>query len=581
MGIPGFIHWLSKDEFRSGVKFKGNFKYPISSLFIDFNGIIHREKTSVYKLDKKKFKDEEREKLKTIDPKKLQSKHIKAIIDKLTEVLEFFKPTDTFILAPDGLVNAAKMQQQKSRRYEYDPEENEIFKGASISPGTDFMIDLDKEIRNWLVDNPILPVKTIYSSHLDPGEGEHKIMDFIRSKSLHSGRGNHIMYGADRDLFILSFLSNLPHIYLFDENKSEFYNIDKMRNIIKDKIAFNGYQGNTLIRDFSLLTFMLGNDFLERLPNFYDLKTSLDVLIEVYKKNAKFLTKDINEIIWPNFLSFLKILKDHRFAGYSNMYEFNFAASFTPFHNKWWKPYPEIAQAVTISDTRGNIITDENYNPSKHTFEFDVNKFAIFWYNKQFKPRCEKLRDMYNKEKYYDSEDIMKMCKYFLKIIQWTLYYYTEGPKKVSDMLFYPFLYSPMLESLINFLEYEINSNGLDFTNNIRYKKDSGLTVIHQLMLIIPPQISEIIPSPFRELYSQKLKCLCPTKFLSMPLEGTETSHHHVTVIPPINPWLALKVVSNSGLKIPSEYLGAQPLIIERVRKSYKKDYKIKQTVEN
>lgn len=64
------------------------------------------------------------------------------------------------------------------------------FDPTCITPGTVFMSRLDEQLHYFVVNkistDPIWQgVKVILSGHLTPGEGEHKIMDFIRhQKSL-------------------------------------------------------------------------------------------------------------------------------------------------------------------------------------------------------------------------------------------------------------------------------------------------------------------------------------------------------------------------------------------------------------
>ena len=81
-----------------------------------------------------------------------------------------------------------------------------------ITPGTEFMAKVDK-ILEYFIEKKISEdplwrdTKVLYSSHSDPGEGEHKIMAFIRSLRTSPGYNNkerHCIYGLDADLILLS-----------------------------------------------------------------------------------------------------------------------------------------------------------------------------------------------------------------------------------------------------------------------------------------------------------------------------------------------------------------------------------------
>ena len=141
MGIVKFKKFINKYE---KVKFKTKLD-NISSLFIDCNGIFHKGKGEIYKLARYDsgpkrgtyiYSDKDRERVSKKDPIKLEKEHIKFIINEFETILNKFKPTSTLILAPDGMAPAAKMQQQKERRYGNNLEEDKLFMGASISPGT-------------------------------------------------------------------------------------------------------------------------------------------------------------------------------------------------------------------------------------------------------------------------------------------------------------------------------------------------------------------------------------------------------------------------------------------------------------
>ncbi|CAG8458405.1 9126_t:CDS:10, partial [Racocetra fulgida] len=213
-------------------------------------------------------------------------------IFKYTErIISIVRPRKVLYLAIDGVAPRAKMNQQRSRRFRTAQEDR-----------------IKNEERAKEIEN----LKVILSDASVPGEGEHKIMDFIRgqrSSPYHDPNTRH-----DADLIMLSLSTHEPHFKVLREDV--FFN-DGSFKVTRPKSKDNGknvdynkpyvllnietlreYLGIELrvpslpwpfdlenaIDDWVFLCFFVGNDFLPHLPSLEIREGAIDTLISIWKR---------------------------------------------------------------------------------------------------------------------------------------------------------------------------------------------------------------------------------------------------------------------------------------------------------
>lgn len=501
MGIESFFGGYINKNYKKCVERK--LPEKVSSLFVDCNGIFHYCAQKVYGYGEFEGAGMPNQDINVL---------ISEIQKKIEEILKVCAPTNNFILAPDGVAVAAKLNQQKSRRFISAATRTVSFDSNQFTPGTDLMIKLDSKLRGWFKFNKrLLPQKVIYSSHLDPGEGEHKIFQFIREKKINEGDGAHVLYGLDSDLIVLSLLCPLKKIYLMREDYRSLVNIDSLREMIKDKFEFEGCNRERLIKDFSVLIMFAGNDFLPKLPSFTKIDNFIEIFTRLYVATKSHIIDENDNINW---VALYKIMK--RYNDIEN--KLLIKISREGLHKY---PYPELMKSVSEDG------------------KLDEQKFTNLWYCKQFCPSIGQLASLYEDNQYYTEAEIGKMSIEFLKTMQWVYKYYTSGYKSVSNTHFYPYIYAPIGKSIFSILTMIFTDKRrlrgrINKLRDVGPEKNMDITAAHQLLSVIPKRSGKLIPLEVMDVYEKYMDMITPESF-AVKHEGTNADWHKTAIIPPVN----------------------------------------------
>ncbi|KAK2459914.1 hypothetical protein APHAL10511_008114 [Amanita phalloides] len=328
MGIPKFFRYISERYPLTSQLIQENKIPEFDNLYLDFNGIIHN--CSHPNDDDVHFRVSEQQIFTSIF----------AYVDHLFGKI---KPKKLFFMAVDGVAPRAKMNQQRSRRFRTAREvkearekaerkgeklpEEKAFDSNCITPGTPFMARLSEQLRYFVnkkitEDSNWRDIEVVLSGYEVPGEGEHKIMEYIRlarAQPDYNPNVRHCLYGLDADLVMLGLLSHDPHFCLLREEVKFGPSTRKKGNTSLESITFYllhlsllreyldlefrdiesvlpfDYNLERIIDDFILLAVFVGNDFLPNLPDLHIHENGLERLFEVYKKVLPSLDGYLNE----------------------------------------------------------------------------------------------------------------------------------------------------------------------------------------------------------------------------------------------------------------------------------------------
>ncbi|TYZ64034.1 hypothetical protein PybrP1_011892 [[Pythium] brassicae (nom. inval.)] len=259
-----------------------------------------------------------------------------AYLDRL--VTHIIKPKALLYIAIDGVAPRAKLNQQRSRRFRAGLERQEAmakerflqiqledekngaasaaahpahFDSNCITPGTEFLAHLSRHlvyfVRQKMALDPLWArLEVFFSGSEVPGEGEHKIVEFIRHRKMAAGyppNVRHCMYGSDADLMLLGLMTHEPHFTLvrevvvwgsgrrhsvpakpIAEQQWQLVHLSLFREyLLLELRATPALDGERMLDDFLLLTFLLGNDFIPHSPTLEISEDAIPLLLREYR----------------------------------------------------------------------------------------------------------------------------------------------------------------------------------------------------------------------------------------------------------------------------------------------------------
>jgi 5'-3' exonuclease len=398
-GIPKMFRWLT-DQYPDIINRQLDeglaADLEVDSFYLDMNGIIHpcthgNAEGELIVLDETAM-----------------FKKIFLYVDKLYKMVQ---PGKLLYLAVDGVAPRAKMNQQRSRRFRSAKEAEmtaaEViarknapgsknrnqktdeewlerrFDSNCITPGTDFMLKLSIALSKWveykMKTDPFWRngADVVVSGPDVPGEGEHKVMDFIRDsreeyyKRQIANGGNsssssedeaepihwcpgwtHVLYGLDADLIMLGLVSHEPKFMLLrekmsvvmagrsrnkyrkkkdmmDYNKNDFevLELESLRQLLAiqfRRFADDGtlkvdFDLNRIVDDFVFMCMLVGNDFLSHMPHMEidggAISLMMSTYVDLLPEWGDYLTKKekIHPERFEQFLYHLAVYEEEHF----------------------------------------------------------------------------------------------------------------------------------------------------------------------------------------------------------------------------------------------------------------------------
>ena len=498
MGIPAFFSFIIKNypAIVRNLNYHNDNHTNFDNLLMDCNSIVYDVYNSI-------TNDKD---IQVVDVYKFETIIIQRVIEKIEYYIYKICPKNTLFIAFDGVAPFAKMEQQRTRRYKSNfmstigLQGPSIWNTTSITPGTAFMQRLSKEIEVAFKDkeNTYNVKQIVVSCANEPGEGEHKLFQYVRKNSAMLNE-NIFVYGLDSDLIMLSiFHCDLcKNIFVFREapdfiksvgnltfklNDLLFLDVGCLSKHILIEMACNSDEKHR-IYDYIFICFLLGNDFLPHFPALNIRTHGIHIILNTYRKfignfSQRFFISIDNRVIqwkWVK-LFFTELSKNEQ------EYMLGEYVARNKMDKYQWSYSSKDEQENVILNTPVIYRTDEKYIcPSEKGWQ-DRYYRSLF--------SCERTHT-----------NLEKICTNYMEGLEWVFKYYTD---ECPDWKWkYNYHYAPLLADLCRF----IPEQNKDFIYS-GYATNRPFPSFIQLLYVVPPRNHYLISDSLNEFISTHYRIL-------------------------------------------------------------------------
>jgi 5'-3' exonuclease len=401
-------------------------------------------------------------------------------------------------------------------------------------------------------------IEVVFSDWSQPGEGEHKIIKHLK-KYPTPDNVKTMIYGLDGDLIMLSLSTKLNNLYLlreayeygqyaFEHEGYPYLYMDmdcfkialvkeccnKLMKIPIDLMT--NYDIDRFIDDYIILTMILGNDFMPKIPWISIKLNGHEVLLKAYfqvhngmeasdEKNDKWLYNKNDKVL--NLSMLRKIFSVLSKKENSLMIKFLEQRK----ENKIFIPKDSTERERQQIIIDFLPLTQQSWMDAEQEIEPTKHRWRSRYYS-----LCHRMNT------YNNIEEIKKICECYVKTLIWNANYYLNDC--ISWDWYYSYSYPPTLADIFYYLD-EIKT-----LNHIKFNLGKPTDTQTLLMMVLPKNSSNFMPKDVFNRISNDYeldKIYFPSNYaINIPLH---TRYYECTpIIPKIDIYKTEELVSKSDL---------------------------------